>query len=176
MAMLNTADILETINMIREENLDIRTVTMGISLLDCGSADTDSLCNRIYDKITRRAQNLVSVCEKIEKEYGIPMILHQNETPVAAMACMQVAVASENFMAMEFHHHDCTWWNDLVICKNNPIVDNGFVNISYEPGLGVEAWNDEVLREHLHISNDQEKIWMDTDEWNDWYASDRIWL
>ena len=62
MAMLNTADILETINMIREENLDIRTVTMGISLLDCGSADTDTLCARVYDKITRRAQNLVPVC------------------------------------------------------------------------------------------------------------------
>ena len=84
MAMLNTADILETINMIREENLDIRTVTMGISLLDCGSADTDSLCNRIYDKITRRAQNLVPVCEKIEKEYGIPIINKRiSVTPVS---------------------------------------------------------------------------------------------
>lgn len=84
MAMLNTADILETINMIREENLDIRTVTMGISLLDCGSADTDTLCDRVYDKITRRAQNLVPVCEKIEKEYGIPIINKRiSVTPVS---------------------------------------------------------------------------------------------
>jgi hypothetical protein len=59
MAMFNTKDILETINMISEENLDIRTVTMGISLLDCSSDDPKVFCDRIYDKITSRAENLV---------------------------------------------------------------------------------------------------------------------
>ena len=108
--------------------------------------------------------------------HGIPMILHQNETPIAALACMQVGIATENFMAMEFHHHDYPWWSDLVICKNKPIIDKGFINISYEPGLGVECWNDEMLREHLHATNDQKNIWMDTDEWDDWYAADRLWL
>ena len=49
--MINTHDVLETINMIREENLDIRTITMGISLLDCVSEDADRLCDKIYDKI-----------------------------------------------------------------------------------------------------------------------------
>ena len=53
--MLNTADILETIGMIREENLDIRTITMGISLFDCVSDDADRLCEKVYDKITRKA-------------------------------------------------------------------------------------------------------------------------
>ena len=72
--MLNTADILETISMIREENLDIRTITMGISLLDCASDDEDMLCERIYDKITKYAEHLVEVGEGIEKEYGIPII------------------------------------------------------------------------------------------------------
>lgn len=72
--MLNTADILETISMIREENLDIRTITMGISLLDCASDDEDKLCERIYDKITKYAEHLVEVGEGIEKEYGIPII------------------------------------------------------------------------------------------------------
>ncbi len=110
------------------------------------------------------------------QEYGIPMILHQNETPLAAMACMQVAAASENFLAMEFHHHDHPWWNDLVICDNKPIVDHGFINVSYKPGLGVDSWNDEAIREHLHVCNDKKDIWMDTDEWDDWYASDRLWL
>ena len=57
--MLNTQDILETINMIREENLDIRTITMGISLYDCISEDADRLCQKVYDKITRKAENLV---------------------------------------------------------------------------------------------------------------------
>ena len=72
--MLETKDILETVNMIREENLDIRTVTMGISLLDCVSEDPDRLCAKIYDKVTKSAEKLVSTCEDIEKQYGIPII------------------------------------------------------------------------------------------------------
>ncbi len=72
--MLNTQDILETINMIREENLDIRTVTMGISLFDCVSEDPERFCAKMYDKITKSAEKLVSVCEEIEKTYGIPII------------------------------------------------------------------------------------------------------
>ena len=72
--MLNTTDILETIRMIREENLDIRTVTMGISLFDCISDDPARLEERIYDKITRSAKNLVTVCEELERTFGIPIV------------------------------------------------------------------------------------------------------
>lgn len=72
--MLNINDILETINMIRDENLDIRTVTMGISLFDCASDDEDRFCDRIYDKITRTADRLVPCCIEIEKMYGIPIV------------------------------------------------------------------------------------------------------
>ncbi len=72
--MLNTADILETIAMIHEENLDIRTITMGISLLDCATDDPKRLCDKIYDKITKKAEKLVATGENIEKEYGIPII------------------------------------------------------------------------------------------------------
>ena len=72
--MLNTADILETIKMIREENLDIRTITMGISLFDCVSEDEDRLCRKIYDKITTRAEHLVKTGCDIEKEYGVPIV------------------------------------------------------------------------------------------------------
>ena len=68
--MLNTADILETISMIREENLDIRTITMGISLLDCASEDENRFADKIYDKITKTAEKLVVTGENIEKEYG----------------------------------------------------------------------------------------------------------
>ena len=60
--------------MIREENLDIRTVTMGISLYDCVSEDVDKLCANIYDKLMRNAKNLVSECEGIERLYGIPIV------------------------------------------------------------------------------------------------------
>ncbi len=72
--MLNTADILETINMIRQENLDIRTITMGISLLDCVSEDENRLCQKIYDKITTKAEKLVATGCEIEKDYGIPIV------------------------------------------------------------------------------------------------------
>ena len=72
--MLNTADILETINMIRQENLDIRTITMGISLFDCVSDDEKTLCERIYDKITASAHDLVRVGEELESRYGVPIV------------------------------------------------------------------------------------------------------
>lgn len=84
--MINTKDILETINMIQQENLDIRTITMGISLLDCADSSTDRACQRVYDKICRKAENLVSVGENIEKEYGIPIINKRiSVTPVAML-------------------------------------------------------------------------------------------
>ncbi|MBE5818426.1 MAG: PFL family protein [Clostridiales bacterium] len=72
--MLNTSDILETINMISQENLDVRTITMGISLFDCVSEDENRLCDKIYDKITKKAEKLVPVGEEIEKRYGIPIV------------------------------------------------------------------------------------------------------
>ena len=72
--MINTRDILETIHMIEDENLDIRTITMGISLLDCCSQDIDDSCRRVYDKIARKAEKLVRVGCEIEKEYGVPII------------------------------------------------------------------------------------------------------
>ncbi|MBR6646846.1 MAG: DUF711 family protein, partial [Clostridia bacterium] len=82
--MLNTADILETINMIRQENLDIRTITMGISLFDCVSEDENRLCQKIYDKITTKAAHLVKTGEDIEKQYGIPIVNKRiSVTPVS---------------------------------------------------------------------------------------------
>ena len=72
--MLNTNDILETINMIRQENLDIRTITMGISLLDCISDDRSRLETKIYDKITKSAKDLVKTALDLEATYGIPII------------------------------------------------------------------------------------------------------
>lgn len=85
--MINTKDILETINMIQDENLDIRTVTMGISLLDCASSDINVSCQRIYDKITKKAERLVVTAEQIEKEYGIPIINKRISVTPIAMIC-----------------------------------------------------------------------------------------
>ena len=82
--MINTQDVLETINMIREECLDIRTITMGISLWDCVSEDTDRLCTKIYDKITKKAEKLVKTGSDIEKMYGIPIVNKRvSVTPVS---------------------------------------------------------------------------------------------
>lgn len=85
--MLNVNDILETIKMIQDENLDIRTITMGISLLDCIDSNIDTACQKVYDKITRCAKNLVRVGEDIEKEYGIPIINKRiSVTPIAIVS------------------------------------------------------------------------------------------
>ncbi len=83
--MLNARDILETITMIQDENLDVRTITMGISLLDCCHSDIDVMCQKVYDKITRYAKDLVSTGEQIEKEFGIPIINKRISVTPAAM-------------------------------------------------------------------------------------------
>ncbi|WP_312778858.1 PFL family protein [Enterococcus sp.] len=81
---METNQILETIRMVEEENLDIRTITMGISLLDCIDADIDRTCEKIFQKITTKAKDLVKVGEEIESEYGIPIINKRiSVTPVA---------------------------------------------------------------------------------------------
>ena len=85
--MLNVYDILETIRMIQDECLDIRTTTMGISLLDCIDTDIDKACDKVYEKIVRKAERLVPVGQQIEKEYGIPIINKRiSVTPVAMLA------------------------------------------------------------------------------------------
>ena len=85
--MINTYDILETIRMIQDNCLDIRTITMGISLLDCIDNDIDKACEKVYDKITTKAANLVEVADRIEKEFGIPIINKRiSVTPVAIVS------------------------------------------------------------------------------------------
>ena len=82
--MLNTGEIFETIRMISNESLDVRTVTMGISLLDCVDEDPKRCCEKIYNKITTRAANLVSTAEEITKTYGIPIVNKRiSVTPIA---------------------------------------------------------------------------------------------
>ena len=82
--MINVSDILETITMFEDENLDVRTITMGISLLDCCDSDINKTCARVYDKITRYAKNLVATGEQIEKEFGVPIIHKRiSVTPIA---------------------------------------------------------------------------------------------
>ena len=92
--MFNAGDILETIRMIQDECLDIRTTTMGISLLDCIDPDINKACDKVYDKITRKAEKLVETGEKIEKEYGIPII--DKRIAVTPIAMLAAACPKEN--------------------------------------------------------------------------------
>ena len=85
--MINTNEILDTIRMIDQQHLDIRTITMGISLLDCADPDPKAACQKIYDKITRRAEHLVATGEAIEREFGIPIVNKRiSVTPMALVA------------------------------------------------------------------------------------------
>jgi uncharacterized protein len=91
-------EIIETIQMVRMEHLDIRTVTMGISLLDCADGDTDALCGKIYEKIMAGAGRLVPVCETIEKELGIPIVHKRiSVTPIALVAA---GIPADGFTAV----------------------------------------------------------------------------
>ncbi len=94
--MLNRNDILETINMIDQQHLDIRTITMGISLLSCADPDPKASCRKIYDKITRCAEKLVTTGEEIEREFGIPIV--NKRISVTPMALVAAASETEDYV------------------------------------------------------------------------------
>jgi uncharacterized protein (UPF0210 family) len=80
-------EILQTIQMVRTEQLDIRTITIGVSLLDCTSDTTDGLCGRIYEKVTSRARDLRKVGAEIEQEFGVPIVNYRvSVTPISLIA------------------------------------------------------------------------------------------
>jgi uncharacterized protein (UPF0210 family) len=80
-------EVKETLNMVEQQNLDLRTITMGVSLYGCADEDVGRMCDKVYDRITRRAENLVGVAEQLEREYGIPIANKRvSVTPVAQIA------------------------------------------------------------------------------------------
>jgi uncharacterized protein (UPF0210 family) len=80
-------EVKETLNMVEQQNLDLRTITMGVSLYGCADEDMGRMCDKVYDRITRRAENLVGVAEQLEREYGIPIANKRvSVTPVAQIA------------------------------------------------------------------------------------------
>ena len=72
--LINSSEILQTIEMIDQQHLDVRTVTMGISLLDCADSAMEECCRKVYDKICKKAEHLVATGQTIEKEFGIPIV------------------------------------------------------------------------------------------------------
>jgi len=96
MGVINSNEILQTIQMIDEQHLDIRTITMGISLLDCADPDPAACCRKIYDKITRYAEHLVATGDEIEKELGIPII--NKRISVTPMSLVAAGCKTEDFV------------------------------------------------------------------------------
>ncbi|MHB8805724.1 MAG: DUF711 family protein, partial [Coriobacteriia bacterium] len=87
MLTISPEEIAETLLMVHQQHLDIRTVTLGISIADCGADTADEMGRRLYDKVTRAAEQLVPVCEAIEREYGIPIRNKRiSVSPVASVA------------------------------------------------------------------------------------------
>ena len=98
--MINHNEIMQTIQMIDQQHLDVRTITMGISLLSCAHSDPKIACTKVYDKITKYAENLVATGEAIEKEFGIPIVNKRiSVTPMAL-----VAAAAETNDYVPFAH------------------------------------------------------------------------
>ncbi len=93
--MLNRFEIIETLNMFEKEHLDVRTITMGISLKDCADPDVDKMCEKVYEKITRLAKDLVKTGEDIEKEYGIPIINKRISVTPVSYLCEQATTVSD---------------------------------------------------------------------------------
>ena len=85
--LMNSSEILQTIEMINQQHLDVRTITMGISLFSCVTDDEDRLCKNVYDHITRRAENLVKIGREIEREIGVPIVNKRiSVTPVSMIS------------------------------------------------------------------------------------------
>ena len=106
-------------------------------------------------------------------KYGASMAVHMCESPVASLAVAHMATASENFFAMEHDSFDSPWWEDLIIGPVKPMVENGFHRVTDAPGLGIEALNEDVIREHGPIKD--KNIWVSTDDWNGEKSLDRLW-
>ena len=91
--MINISEVVETNEMITKENLDVRTITMGISLLDCISSNLDELNRNIYEKITKLAKHLVPVGKEIEQAFGIPVVSFTNVNGYKATVCEEKSIA-----------------------------------------------------------------------------------
>ena len=92
--MFNKYDVLETINMVEKEHLDIRTITMGISLLPCVAGSADATAKKVYDRVCSQAENLVKVAESLSMEYGIPIVNKRVSVTPASIICAPFAAQS----------------------------------------------------------------------------------
>jgi len=107
------------------------------------------------------------------QEYGVAMAIHMAESPIACMAAVHAAAATENFYVLENHSVDDPKWNLIVHGLPNPIIQQGFIQVPEGPGLGITALNDEVIAEYLD-PNDPD-LWSPTEAWDHEFSHDRLW-
>ena len=109
------------------------------------------------------------------QEYGVSMAIHMAESPIACLAAVHMAAATENFLACEFHSVEVPWWDDIVIGSKlpKPLLSNGFIAVPDAPGLGIDELNDEVISQHIHP--EVPGLWESTDQWNNNVSNDRLW-
>ena len=106
------------------------------------------------------------------QEHGIPMAMHMAATPVATMASVHCAAATENFLVLENHAVDYPPWNDLVTGLPNPVIRNGYIDVPEAPGLGFDL-NEEEIRKH--IDPNLPGYFLPTEEWDELQVNDRLW-
>jgi len=104
------------------------------------------------------------------QELGVPMALHMAGTPIACMAAVHCAAATENFLVMENHSVDIPWWSDLVEGIEKPVLNKGFITVPNRPGLGITL-NDAVVKQHLG----EPGYFEPTPDWNRDRSNDRQW-
>lgn len=105
--MININEVIETNAMIEKENLDVRTVTLGISLLDCITDDIDRLCANIHDKIVRTAGSLVRVCSEIEREFAIPIVNRRISITPASIIGASACRKTEDYVKLALALDEC---------------------------------------------------------------------
>ena len=108
----------------------------------------------------------------LAQEYGIAMAMHNASSPVAAMASVHCAAATENFMVLENHAVDSPWWNNLFTGLPNPVIQNGYIEVPESPGLGLDL-NPDVIKEHLNPN--APGYFLPTPEWDKERSHDRLW-
>ncbi len=182
--MININEVVETNQMILEDNLDVRTITMGISLLDCASTDLKTFNQKIYDKITKSAENLVKVGEDISKEYGIPIVNKRiSVTPIALAAAstgatdyVSIAKAMDraakevgvNFIGgYSALVHKGTTPSDQILIDSIPealsVTDNvcSSINVgSTKTGINMDAVRDigQMIKKTAYLTRDRDSI------------------
>jgi L-alanine-DL-glutamate epimerase-like enolase superfamily enzyme len=107
------------------------------------------------------------------QERGVAMALHLAATPIATMACVHLAAATENFLALEHHAADVPFWSELVTELPRPLIQDGYIDVPETPGLGFGDINEELFRQHLDPRAPE--FFVETAHWDGEYSHDRLW-